>query len=242
MEFDASHYHGDDGLGDVKDIPEPDLNLLQKENAVNYLVRISQENPGEINLVTIGPQTNVALACRIDPNFGKNFKKLVIMGGNYQGKGNVTICSEFNFHFDPEAALIVLDEFICPIVMATWEFCLKYPFNHDFLEQCFDQDTTKSEFVKKITAKTRQLHLAQLYGMPSDFIQCDEFAAAIAVCPELVLKYEKVFASVEVSGQYTRGEMVIDWRDRLNKRKNVLIVTEINVEKHRLIYKNALGD
>lgn len=240
VEFDASHYHGADGLGDATDIPKPDLNLLQKEKAINYLVRISQEYPGEITLLTIGPQTNVALACRMDPNFGKSFKKLVIMGGNYQGKGNVTICSEFNFHFDPEAALIVLAEFSCPIIMATWELCLTYPMTHKFVEQCFEQDTTRSKFVKKITTKCHQLHLDQLYGMPEDIVPCDEYAATVLVCPDVVLKQENVFASVEVQGQYTRGEMVIDWRNILNKRKNVFIVTEMDEEKCKSIYKKSL--
>ncbi|XP_028396689.1 uncharacterized protein LOC114520585 [Dendronephthya gigantea] len=240
VKFDASHYHGDDGLGDSKEVPEPDLTLLQSEHAVNYLVRISQECRGEITLLTIGPQTNVALACRMDPNFGKNFKKLVIMGGNYQGKGNVTICSEFNFHFDPEAALIVLEEFTCPIIMATWELCIEYEITHKFLAQCLDQGTTRSKFAKKITAFSHQVHLDQLQGMPSDVIPCDEFAATIATCPEIILKQENVYATVEVQGCYTRGQMVIDWRNKLKRRKNVFIVTQIDIEKYKLIYKKSL--
>ncbi len=240
VEFDASHYHGEDGLGDATGIPKPDLSLIQKEHAVNYLVRISQEHRGEITLLTIGPQTNIALACRMDPNFGSNFKKLVVMGGNYQGQGNVTICSEFNFHFDPEAALIVLAEFSCPIIMATWELCRRYTITHEFLEECYDQGTTRSKFVKKITTKTRQLHLDRSFGMPVDVVMCDEHAAAIMVNPDIVLKQENMFASVEVQGQYTRGQMVIDWLNHLKKRKNVFIVTEIDVEKVKSIYKKAL--
>ena len=240
VELDASHYHGEDGLGDVKDIPKPDINLIQKEHAVNYMVRISQQYPGEVTLLTIGPQTNIALACRMDPNFGKNFKKLVVMGGNYEGKGNITICSEFNFHFDPEAALVVLAEFSCPIILATWELCLRYTMTHQFVEQCYDQGTTKSNFVKKITAQSRKLHQDQQFGMPEDVVPCDECAASITVCPEIVLKQENVFASVEVQGQYTRGQMVIDWRNILNKRKNVFIVTEVDAQKYKSIFKKAL--
>ena len=240
VEFDASHYHGDDGLGDVTGIPNPDLSLVQKENAASYLVRISQEFPGKITLLAIGPLTNLALACRIDPNFGKNFKKLVIMGGNYEGKGNITICSEFNFHFDPEAALVVLAEFTCPIVLTTWELCLKYGMSHQFLKECFQQGTARSKFVEKITTRTRQLHLDQIRGMPMDNIPCDEFAAAIMLCPDMVLNQVNVFASVEVQGLYTRGQMVIDWRNILNKRKNVFIVTKIDDEKYKKMYKNAM--
>ncbi|XP_028396688.1 probable uridine nucleosidase 2 [Dendronephthya gigantea] len=240
VDFDASHYHGDDGLGDSKEVPEPDVTLLQGEHAVNYLVRMSQECCGEITLLTIGPQTNIALACRMDPNFGKNFKKLVIMGGNYQGKGNVTICSEFNFHFDPEAALVVLKEFTCPIIMVTWELCIGYEITHEFLAQCLDQGTTKSKFAKKITAMLHQLYLDRVRCLPTHVVQCDQFAASIIACPEIILEQENVYATVEVQGCYTRGQMVIDWRNKLKKRKNVFIVTEIDIEKYKLIYKKSL--
>ena len=37
-------------------------------------------------------------------------------------RGNSTACAEFNFAADPEAAHIVLNEFLCPTYIATWEF------------------------------------------------------------------------------------------------------------------------
>lgn len=40
-------------------------------------------------------------------------------------RGNTTVCGEFNFAADPEAAYIVLNEYICNTYMACWEFtCL----------------------------------------------------------------------------------------------------------------------
>lgn len=37
-------------------------------------------------------------------------------------RGNTTVCGEFNFVADPEAAYIVLDRYTCPTYIATWEF------------------------------------------------------------------------------------------------------------------------
>lgn len=39
-------YHGTDGFGESQHDDEPDLGTLQKEHAVNALVRIVRENPG----------------------------------------------------------------------------------------------------------------------------------------------------------------------------------------------------
>lgn len=49
------------------------------------LIRLVKENE-DVTLVTIGPLTNVAMAYKLDPNFEKNLKKLVVLGGNYFGK------------------------------------------------------------------------------------------------------------------------------------------------------------
>lgn len=34
----------------------------------------------------------------------------------------MTLCAEFNFVMDPESAYIVLEEFLCPTYVATWEY------------------------------------------------------------------------------------------------------------------------
>lgn len=37
-------------------------------------------------------------------------------------RGNTTVCGEFNFTADPEAAYIVLNEYQCLTYLACWEF------------------------------------------------------------------------------------------------------------------------
>lgn len=37
-------------------------------------------------------------------------------------RGNTTVCGEFNFVADPEAAYVVLDRYTCPTYIASWEF------------------------------------------------------------------------------------------------------------------------
>lgn len=50
--IDAGHFHGQDGLGDAPDPNAPGLDLVQKESAVSAMIRIVNENPGEVREVT----------------------------------------------------------------------------------------------------------------------------------------------------------------------------------------------
>ena len=45
------------------------------------------------------------------------------MGGNSHGEENVTVCGEFNFHADPEAAKVVIDRADCHVYITPWETC-----------------------------------------------------------------------------------------------------------------------
>ena len=45
---DLSGFHGNDGLGDIVDENPPDKILLKEEHAANALVRIINENSGNI--------------------------------------------------------------------------------------------------------------------------------------------------------------------------------------------------
>ena len=68
------------------------------------------------------------------------------MGGNSHGEGNITVCGEFNFHADPEAAKVVIDRMECAICIVPWETCRNTnitwvsftTYSHRLNLQCFD--------------------------------------------------------------------------------------------------------
>lgn len=229
----ASHFHGHDGLGDAEGIPYPDMSLLKSEHAVNALIRLVNEYPGEITLVAMGPLTNIALACRLDPSICSKLKDLVIMGGNIEAKGNMFVSAEFNFHADVEAAYVVLNEVTSPISLVTWEVCLNHAFALDFCDVYNSQGTRKSHFAKKISRKSIEFYKKELAGMGIGYTNCDCLAMVVAVQPDIVSKETSVYASVERHGHLTLGQMVVDWRGHLGKKHNVMIVQEVDMESFK---------
>lgn len=44
----AGYFHGQDGLGDAPDPKAPSLDMIQKEHAVDAIIRIVNEHPGQV--------------------------------------------------------------------------------------------------------------------------------------------------------------------------------------------------
>ncbi len=146
--FTAEEVHGNDGLGgiglpDVEKQPE-------EEHAVEFLVRKARELKGELVLVPIGPLTNIAKAIQKDPEFVKNIKEVVIMGGA-EFKGNVTPTAEFNFWGDPEAAKIVFKSGFKKVTMVGLDAIEYARMNTALRELLYQINTPVSRFIYDIT-------------------------------------------------------------------------------------------
>lgn len=102
-DYDPSAYvHGPEGLGDLTDIPQIGTNA--NESAAQFLAQMAAAHQGELVICAIGPLTNIADALNLDPNFARNVKQLVIMGGAFEVPGNVTPEAEANIYHDIDAA------------------------------------------------------------------------------------------------------------------------------------------
>ena len=107
--------HGKNGFGDIDVAYPADFKPID-EHAADFIVRMINENPGEIILVPIGPLANIGLALKKDPSIAQKVKQVVIMGGAAHVAGNVSPAAEANIWNDPHAAQAVF-EAPWPIVM-----------------------------------------------------------------------------------------------------------------------------
>ncbi|XP_014675734.1 PREDICTED: inosine-uridine preferring nucleoside hydrolase-like [Priapulus caudatus] len=221
--------HGSDGHGGLENPESVDINLIKKEHAIHALIRLVTEHPNEITLVALAPLTNVALAHKIDTTFSSKLKRLIIMGGNTEGHGNVKgLAAEYNFLSDPEAAFIVLDGFQCPITLIGWEVCQNSWVPWMDYYRRMNADTPKARLLQSVSRYHLQWH--KDLDRPR-YVACDSLATALAINADVVTKREDVYARVELRGEITRGQMVCDWKRLLEKKPNVDVVLEIDVAR-----------
>lgn len=183
------------------------------------------QSPNEITIFAVGPLTNVALLYKMYPNVSSKVKAIHIMGGNFMGVGNISMSAEFNFWFDPEAARIVLAESKCPLYVLPWEVCLKsgeetpyHPWRLGIL------NSVKSDIMNLMDRIEQN-------PPRKNFTPCDAYLIACYAFPNIITRIKHHMATVELSGEFARGLMVLDQRASGRKSKpNVYVIEDINVE------------
>lgn len=156
---------------------------LQTESAADFIARTVTSRPGEVEIVAIGPLTNIATAIRRNPAVVKAVKRLTIMGGAIaslpDGGGNITPNAEFNFWVDPEAARVVLRSGI-PIELSPMNVSMKTSFDRQSFNTLV---ASKTPITQMIDAQ-----MAPRYARDANFHphMYDEVAIASLVDPTLV--------------------------------------------------------
>ena len=117
----ADSVHGKDGMGD-QDLVHP-TRLPEKKHAVEFILETIAAYPGEVEIVALGPVTNLALAYLKDRGTMKKVKHIWSMGTGGFGPGNATPVAEFNVYVDADSYAILLESGI-PITIIGFDLCL----------------------------------------------------------------------------------------------------------------------
>jgi purine nucleosidase len=230
--FPAEQEHGQDGLSGMA-VSAPAW-PVQAEHAVDALVRLAGHNPGQLELVTIGPLTNVAMACLKAPEAMAGLKRITIMAGAGLGPGNVTPTAEYNAYVDPEALSIVLGAGI-PVLLVGWDASQGPAFlSLDELEQLEKSGSPAAVFCVRANQALLEYNRRQ-WGRDGIDLP-DPVAVATAIYPEIVLEMIEAYTYVETKSETSAGQVVIDVMNVLGKPANTVVCRKIDGEafKHRL--------
>ena len=218
----AQDVHGEDGMGDIG---LPVRGRTPSEgHAVDVLIDSFLDRPGEIDLVTLGPLTNVALALTRAPRLAMAIRHCYIMGGTGAGHGNVTPLAEYNFWADPEAAAIVVQAPM-PKTVVGWDISVaSATFSPEEAAALRSLGTPYAEVAVDCQAVldgyARDTGLAG-FDLP------DPIAMAVALDPSIA-STAHVYIEVLTGDGPDRGVQSIDWQGLGGRAPNARVVREVS--------------
>ena len=193
---------GEDGMGDA-DLIHPSREANEGD-AVDFIINTVKAHPGEIELIALGPATNIARAIDKDPETMKNVKRIWSMGSAGLGAGNASPVAEFNVYGDAEAYDFMLDSGI-PITIIGLDMC------GDEAQWTDDQFVELSEsgevgdFVAQSFGKIREFYK----GNGSETVMnCDSLAMMCALYPDFINEKINTHASCIIDKGETYGEVI----------------------------------
>ena len=198
----ADDVHGATGLGAAQ---LPKARTSSAGDGVEFLLRTLQARPGEVTLVATGPLTNLAQAEAQVPGVLRWARQVVIMGGAVRVPGNITPTAEFNFYADPHAARQVLASEAELVLVGL-----------DVTEQVWLEQTTLQTCTSPYAAFCRAACEPVIafesahYGFAGMHIH-DPVALGAALWPQL-FRTQQLWVDVEISGELTAGQVVVDQR------------------------------
>ncbi len=234
--YDAGHVHGHDGFGDVG--YRPSMRSVHPLHGALALIQASHAHRRELVLLTLGPLTTFALALKLDPDLPGRLKSWICMGGAVTAHGNTEfLSSEFNIAFDAEAAAICFARGPRATVV-DWESVERHGVPLSEFEQWLDADTANARFYRAISRKTRAFY--RRIGK-AEFTPADALATTVLLRPDSVQARALRPLAVETAGALTRGQTVVDWRERGGLPANADIILRVDMDCHRDQLRRALG-
>ena len=231
---DASEVHGKDGLGGVV-IPD---SPAEKEtmHAWDAIYEAAKKEGGKLQIVAVGPLTNIANAIISHPDLKGMVKRILIMGGAAVG-GNATMAAEFNIYADPHSAETVMQSGI-PVVMFGLDVTVDAYLNGKDIQDIRDFNTKISKFFTDVAQSNLNFYIKNYKR---------EILCIHDACPLIYLQYPEIFTGqkagvyVETQSRLCFGKTVTDiWSDTKFKTRETMVMLGVDREKFASTLKGLL--
>mgnify|MGYP001827955680 CR=1 FL=1 len=218
----AEHVHGEDGLGGIK-LP---LNktVQSSTHAWDAIFHEALRCKGSLELVAVGPLTNLALAFLKLADLPNLLNRIVIMGGSATS-GNVTPAAEFNVFADPQAAEIVFNSGV-PVYMCGLDVTLKSYFTIQDIKMIGEIGNQPARFFQEVLLALTPAY--KKFGLPGVCLH-DPMTVLYAE-NDSIFETHHVGIHVEMKGKLTLGKTVTDLYSDKKMEKNAYIVTDVDRE------------
>lgn len=235
--FAAYHVHGPDGLGGLN-LSDP-VRHAEEKHAVQAVIDLVRENPGEMEIITIGPLTNIALAVSLAPDIAKKIRKLWILGGSAGITGNLTEYAEYNVGSDPEAAEIVLQSGANMLFITLDTTRGATEITPDEVERLLACPSPAGRFCALATRDLRKYYHALRSGGETYGV-IDSLAVTTALYPEIITGIVPAKCSIELHDTVRRGYFHFD-PEASPSECNAELCVSVDAERYKHYMYRLLG-
>ena len=224
--------HGKDGLSDM--FLKPKAHKISEGDGVTKIIE-TINNDNDIEIIALGPLTNIALAIKLAPEVMSKTKRIVAMGSGGLGTGNVTPLAECNVWQDPIAAKIVVDSNI-PFVYVGWDACRGDSFLN---EEEINRIASSGPIGKMAIDVNRYMIDLNVNRLSKVYIDLADVAAmAAALYEDCIEECDKYYCDVDTSGGIADGAVSVDVLGTSGKQPNIWICSKLKPDLYKeYIYK-----
>jgi purine nucleosidase len=234
----AYETHGEDGMGDIG-LSVNRLEVAEGNGILKMVEALNEADEGEIEIIALGPLTNIAVAMMLDPDAMRKVKKISVMGSAGLGYGNVSPVAEFNIWQDAEAAKITLD-FGVPLLFVGWDACLgEAMLNKDDIAK-IREGSDLGRFAIDCNRQLIELN-TQRFGEPV-LDMADPAAMAAILYPECIKECDHYYCDVDISQGISYGAVLVDRCHFLGKEPNAEVCSALDGTKFKdYLYRTLCG-
>lgn len=220
--LDPLRLNGNYGLG-TAEIPMAQLHN-QRESA-KLLIDLVNNNPHEVTLLTLGPLSNIAIACELAPDFLDSLQRLVCLGGAVGVGGDVTAAAEFNIFADPISAQAVLQS-AATRTLVPLDVTNKTVLSFDQFDRLkHDRNCALRWFFEDLIPFALRVHHEDLglEGFP-----LREVTALASIAEPRHFTSQTMSLAIELHGSLTRGATVFDRRGIERWQNNIDVIDSVD--------------
>jgi len=236
QEFPAEWRSSSDELPGIN-LPDPKRSV-EPRSAADYLLKRLLDAAHPVQLLALGPLTNLAEVFSRTPRAARTGRQLVLLGGAVRVSGNLgdggafqtnNASAEWNMFIDPAAAKIVFTSG-APILLVSLDATQRVPMDMALLEQFKSRaNTPLASFVAQVLATDRE-PIRQGY-----YFARDPLAAAALVNPAVVTFRPLAIEISDKPGELGRTVEV------KNRRANAQVAIDADDLRFRDVFMAALG-
>jgi pyrimidine-specific ribonucleoside hydrolase len=218
-------------------LPEA-VRLPESRSASDYLLKRLLDAAHPVQVLALGPLTNLAEVFSHTPRAARTGRQLVVLGGAVRVSGDLgdggffqtnNVSAEWNMFVDPQAAKIVFTSG-APIRLVPLDATQRVPIDMALLEQFQSHaNSPLSKFVAQVLATERDQIRQGFY-----FARAPLAAAALA--NPAVVTFRPL--AIEISDKPAEAARTVEAK---NRRANVQVAVDADALRFRDVFMNALG-